>query len=173
MMRTLLNLVLCGAVAAPAIAMAQAVPTVDAEPVPMTLAPLPSVEPTQPAPPAVTAAPPPTAEAGAPAPELAPPTKVAPVLVAKEQKANVAGQAGVLAVGVAAGAGGAAVAGPVGKFAGAFVGKTLARGLFGVGKEKTPELTVIQPDARVAASASGPAVSAVDAAAARQTVAER
>lgn len=151
-MRFLLSLGVCSAVAAPAVAFAQpTLPVPPAEPAPAVLAPLPTVAPTQPAPPPVTAPPPPSAEA-APAPKLEPPTTVAPVIVAKEQKANVAGQAGVLAVGVAAGAGGAAVAGPVGKFAGAFLGKSIARGIFGVGKEKTPELTVIQRDPQAEAA---------------------
>ena len=144
----------CSAIAAPGPAFAQASPPAEVAPAIVqapppsapTLAPVPTVEPTQPVAAPATAPPPPSAEPAPPAPELAPPTKVAPVIVAEQQKGNVAGQAGVLAVGVAAGAGGAAVAGPVGKFAGAFVGKTIARTIFGVDKPKTPNLTVVQPD---------------------------
>lgn len=123
-------------------------------PAPSALAPLPAVATTQPAAAPLTAAPAPTVEPAPPAPELAPPTTVAPIIVPKAEKADVAGKAGLMAVGVAAGAGGAAVAGPVGKFAGALLGKTVARGLFGIGKEKTPEVTVIQrdPQAELAAA---------------------
>lgn len=160
-MRPLLSLAACGAFAAPTVLLAQTLPPTEVAPAVVqapsepTLAPLPTVEPTHPVAAPAVAAPPPTAEAAPPAPELAPPTKVAPVITAKAPKANVAGQAGVLAVGVAAGAGGAAVAGPVGKFAGAFLGKTVARGLFGVGKEKTPQLNVVQPDPQAELAATG------------------
>ena len=141
-MHPLLNLVLCGAIAAPGVAMAQDVPAQLSPP--PALAPLPAVEPTEPAPSPVTAAPPPTAEAGPPAPELAPPERVAPVIVAKEAKGGGAGTlVGTTAVGVAGGAAGAAVAGPVGKFAGGFVARRLAQGLFGK-KDKTPSLTVTE-----------------------------
>lgn len=168
-MRPLLSLALCGALAAPAVALAQAVPSPaqptipSATPAPPVLAPLPTVAPTEPVAPAVTAPPPPSAEPGAPAPELAPPTTVAPVIVAKEDKKNgVGGLVGTTAAGVAGGAAGAAVAGPVGKFAGSFLAKQVAQGIFGK-KDKTPELTVIpQTPSAVAAgvSATDPAAPA-------------
>jgi len=160
MMRPLLSLVLCGAIGAPGAAMAHAdlaqPPPPSESPPPPVLAPLPTVAPTEPAPAPVTSAPPPTAEAGPPAPELAPPEKVAPVIVAKEDKgAGVGTAVGTTAIGVAGGAAGAAVAGPVGKFAGGFVFKRIAQGLFGK-KDKTPSLTVTEqtPSATAAAPAA-------------------
>jgi hypothetical protein len=166
MMRPLLSIALCGVIAAPSAALAQAAPSppVPSETPPLpVLAPLPTVAPTEPAAPAVTAAPPPSAEAGPPAPELAPPTTVPPVIVAKADKNNaVGGMVGTTAAGVAGGLAGAAVAGPVGKFAGGFLAKQVAQGVFGK-KDKTPELTVIpQTPSAVAAgvSASDPAAPA-------------
>jgi hypothetical protein len=162
MMRPLLSFVVCGAIAAPAAALAQDIPDLVQLPAPSAtppesaLAPLPKVAPTQPAAPAVTASPPPSAEAGAPAPKLAPPTTVAPVIVAKDDKNGVPGKVGSVAVGVAGGAAGAAVAGPVGKFAGGFIARQLAQGVFGK-KDKTPELTVI-PQTPSATGAAAPAV---------------
>ena len=158
-MRPFLSLTVCGAIATPGAAFAQLTsPSAPASqaPAPTVLAPLPTVEPTAPAPTPITAPPPPSAEPGAPAPELAPPEKVPPVIVAKEDKGSgLGGVVGTTAVGVAGGAAGAAVAGPVGKFAGGFVAKRLAQGLFGK-KDKTPELTVI-PQTPAAATAAAPA----------------
>ena len=173
-MRILLNLAAVGAVALPGAALAQDVPTplplapaattVDAVDVtaPLTtpaLTPLPVVQSTTDAPPPVAAAPPPApvhdAVAATPPTE---PTTVAPVIVAKEQKDNnIAGTVGVIAGGVAGGAAGAALGGPVGKFAGGFLGKRVIGGIFGVGKDKVPEVTVTE----VAPSADGAAMSAV------------
>ncbi len=153
-MHILLNLAALGAVALPGAALAQtlAVP----EPAPL-MAPLPTVQPTIDAPPAVSAAPPPSpvhdAQTATPPTE---PTTVPPVLVAKESN-GVAGKVGVIAGGVAGGAAGAALAGPVGKFAGGFIGKKLVGGLFGGGKDKVPELTVIAATPS-ADQAGGPAV---------------
>jgi hypothetical protein len=48
-----------------------------------------------------------------------------------EQKPGMGGKIGKVAAGVAGGAAGAVVLGPVGKFAGAFVGKRVAGRLFG------------------------------------------
>lgn len=166
-MRPLLSVVLCSAISAPGVALAQDIPDLaqlpppSAQPSSPVLAPLPTVSPTQPAPAPVTAAPPPTAEPGPPAPELAQPEKVAPVIVAKEDKSGAAGKVGQIAVGVGAGAAGAAVAGPVGKVAGGFIGKRIAQGLFGK-KDKTPELTVVPQTT----PPTGAAVSAAEMAAA-------
>lgn len=96
-----------------------------------TLVPLPAVEPTEAAAPARTVAPPPAPvqEPVAPqAPEQ--PTQTPPVIVPKESS-GVGDKLGVAAGGIALGAAGAAVAGPVGKFAGGFIGKKLAQSLFG------------------------------------------
>ena len=71
---------------------------------------------------------------------------------------------GTTAVGVAGGAAGAAVAGPVGKFAGGFLFKRLAQGLFGK-KDKTPSLTVTEqtPSAATAAAPAGAQTASKDA----------
>jgi hypothetical protein len=174
-MRPLLSVVLCGAIGAPGVALAQDIPDLAQLPPPSAqpsqtpaLSPLPAVAPTAPAPAPITAAPPPTAEAGPPAPELAPPEKVAPVIVAKEDKGGAAGKVGQIAVGVGAGAAGAAVAGPVGKFAGGFIGRRIAQGLFGK-KDKTPELTVTPQTT----PPTGAAVSAAEMAAANQAAAAK
>lgn len=160
MMRPLLNLAICGLVVAPCAALAQAAPPSEISPSPVptaaVLAPTPTLAPTEPAPAAVEAPPPPSAEAGAPAPELEPPTTVAPVILAKEDKGDgVKTIVGTTAFGVAGGVAGAAVAGPVGKFAGGFIFKRVAQGLFG-DKDKTPELTVI-PQTPSATGAAAPA----------------
>jgi hypothetical protein len=177
MMRPLLSFVLCSAIAAPGLALAQDIPNLAQLPAPAAtppepaLAPLPTVAPTEPAAPPVTAPPPPSAEAGAPAPELAPPTTVAPVIVAKDDKGNgISGKVGTVAAGVAGGAAGAAVAGPVGKFAGGFLAKQLAQGVFGK-KDKTTELTVI-PQTPSAAGAAAPAVAQAEASPKTTLVAE-
>lgn len=174
MMRPLLSLAACAALAAPGAALAQAVPSAPPSEAPTVLAPLPTVAPTEPAAPPVTGPPPPSAEAGAPAPELAPPTTVTPVIVAKDDKdSGVGGKVGTIAAGVAGGAAGAAVAGPVGKFAGGFLAKQVAQGLFGK-KDKTPELTVIpQAPSAVAAGVSASDPAALDPAKATLVADER
>jgi len=168
-MRILLNLAALGAVALPGAALAQdlvppsdpaatTVAPVDVSPVP-ALAPLPTVQPTVDAPPPVSAKPPPAPvdDALAPTPPTERTTR-APVIVAKEEKGNLGGTVGMIAGGVAGGAAGAAVGGPVGKFAGSFLGKRVVGGIFGVGKDKTPELTV--SEAPSADDAGEPAVAA-------------
>lgn len=164
-MRHFLTLAICGAITAPGVAAAQTLELPTAQPAQDTppalvLAPLPTVAATEPAPEPAVAAPPPKAEVGASAPELAPPTTVAPVITAKEDKGGgLGGVVGTTAVGVAGGAAGAAVAGPVGKFAGGFIAKRLAQGIFGK-KDETPELTVIEQTPSAVASgttASDPA----------------
>lgn len=172
-MRVLLSLAIGSAVALPGAALAQVTPTlavppqstaasatvapVDVTAAP-TLAPLPTVEPTVEAPPPASAPPPPPpvndAVVATPPTE---PTTVAPVLVQKEDKDNgMAGKLGMIAGGVAGGAAGAAVGGPVGKFAGGFLGKKVIGGIFGVGKDKTPEVTVaeVPPNAETSATSA-------------------
>jgi hypothetical protein len=164
-MRPLLSLILCSAVAAPGAALAQNIAAAPKAAAPaaesLALTPLPTVAPTEPAPAPATAAPPPTVEAAAPAPVLAAPETITPVIVAKEDKGGgAASKVGQIAVGVGAGAAGAAVAGPVGKFAAGFIGKRLAHGLFGK-KDETPELTVIpQTTAPTGAAVSAAAMAA-------------
>jgi hypothetical protein len=170
-MRALLTLAACSAFALPGAALAQDVPALPSSPpaapettvapvdvtaVP-TLSPLPTVQPTVDAPPPVSAAPPPPPvnDAVAATPPTGP-TTVAPVIVAKEEKANVAGTVGTIVGGVAGGAAGAAVGGPVGKFAGGFIGKKVIGGIFGDGKDKLPEVTVteVTPSADSAATSA-------------------
>lgn len=140
-MRPFLSIAACSLIAAPGAAMAQLLPPSEPPP-PAVLAPIPTLAPTQPAPQAVTVPPPPAVESGAAPPELEPPTTVPPVIVAKEDKGGAAKTVvGTTAFGVAGGLAGAAVAGPVGKFAGGFIFKRVAQGLFG-DKDKTPELKV-------------------------------
>jgi hypothetical protein len=145
----LTGLIAAPLVAGPGVALAQDLPdTANLPPPAPVLAPLPAVEPTQPAPAAVTSAPPPAPVEGAPTPELAPPTAVAPVLVTKEPN-KTAQVVGGLAVSVAGGAAGSAVAGPVG----GFVGKRIATSLFGIGKDKVPEVRAMSAE-EAAAQAS-------------------
>ncbi len=162
-MRDLLSLAICSAVALPGAARAQDVlhltraPAASPATAAPALAPLPTVEPTVSAPPPMAAAPPPppVQDAVAPTPPTEP-AKVAPVIVAKEEKEGLGDKLGTIAGGVAGGAAGAAVAGPVGKFAGGFLGKKLAKGLFGDDKDKVPEITVVEvpPSAETAAKAA-------------------
>jgi 2-oxoglutarate dehydrogenase E2 component (dihydrolipoamide succinyltransferase) len=150
-MRPLLILLL-GAAATPGAALAQA--PADAPPAPV-LAPLPTVQVTDPPPEAKTVLPPPapvaradTAPIQAPAATTTPPT-----LVPAKEGVKIA----PIAVGVAAGAAGGAVAGPVGKFVGGFVGKRLLAPLFG-GKDDTPEFKIADsPQAASAQNAAQPA----------------
>lgn len=53
---------------------------------------------------------------------------------------------------------GAAIAGPVGRFAGGFVGKQIARGLFSGGKDKIPNVRVVNaaPPPYTEAAGNGP-----------------
>ncbi|MBU1377653.1 MAG: hypothetical protein KKE02_16550 [Alphaproteobacteria bacterium] len=168
-MRTLLSFAICSAVALPGAALAQDVLALPSQPAATTvapvdvtlaptLAPLPTVQPTVDAPPPVSAAPPPApvSEAAVATPPTEP-TTVAPVLIAKEEKDNdVAGKVGMVVGGVAGGVAGAAVGGPVGKFAGGFLGKRVVGGIFGVGKDKVPEVTVAEaaPSADVSGKAA-------------------
>ncbi|MBX3484726.1 hypothetical protein [Phenylobacterium sp.] len=155
MMRPLLNLALCSLIATPAAAMAQDLPDIasppaaEAAPPAPALTPLPAVEPTAPAPEAVTSAPPPAPVDGAPTPRLATPTVVAPVLVEKEPS-KTAQVVGGLAVSVAGGAAGSAVAGPIG----GFVGKRIATSLFGPDKDKTPEVRAMSAEDAAAQAAA-------------------
>ncbi|MBL8553543.1 MAG: hypothetical protein JNL41_04635 [Phenylobacterium sp.] len=149
-MRPLLRAILCSLIAAPGAALAQDIPDpANPPPTPLALAPLPAVEPTRPTPEAVTSAPPPAPVDGAPAPRLATPTTVAPVLVEK-QPDKTAQAVGGLAVSVAGGAAGSAVAGPVG----GFVGKRLATSLFGIGKDKVPEVRAMSAEEAAAQAAA-------------------
>lgn len=158
-MRPFLSIAACSLIAAPGAAMAQTLPLSE-PPHPAVLAPTPTLAPTRPAPDAVTVPPPPAPEAGAAPPQLEPPTTVPPVIVAKEDKGGGAKTVvGTTALGVAGGLAGAAVAGPVGKFAGGFIFKRVAQGLFG-DKDKTPELTVI-PQTPAAADSAMPAADRV------------
>jgi len=158
-MRVLLSLALCSAIAVPGAALAQAIPNLQPPLATPPLAPLPTVQPTVEAPAPIASKPPPARIEAAPAPELpSAPATVVPVLVPKEEKdSGVAGMVGVVVGGVAGGAAGAAVGGPVGKFAGGFLGKRIVKGVFGVGKDKLPEVTV----AEVPPSAEGAARPAV------------
>jgi uncharacterized protein YcfJ len=149
MMRTLLRLLICSAVAAPGAALAQEPPT---------LTPLPAVEPVRPAAEPLTAKPPPAPVHDAAEPvATTPPATVAPVLVEKPDKEGVGDKIGSVVGGVAGGAAGAAVAGPVGKFAGGFLGKKLVKGLLGGKKDDIPEVTVANA-APSAETAGQPAV---------------
>ncbi|WP_430419994.1 hypothetical protein [Phenylobacterium sp.] len=154
-MRPFLSIAACSLIAAPGAAMAQ--PLALTEPPPAgALAPTPTLAPTEPAPDAVTVPPPPVVQGGAAPPDLEPPTTVPPVIVAKEDKGGAAKTVvGTTAFGVAGGLAGAAVAGPVGKFAGGFIFKRVAQSLFG-DKDKTPELKVI-PQTPAAADTAMPA----------------
>jgi len=154
-MRPFVTLALSSALVAPCAAMAQDLSS-DIPPSPV-LASLPGYAPLTEAPPPVTAPPAPTAEGVAP-PVLEAPTDVAPVLVEAPEKTGLGKTVGTVAGGMAFGAVGAAVAGPVGKIAAGFLGKQLVRGLFG--KKDTVQVQEVTPaadDAAKSAATKAPA----------------
>lgn len=157
-MRPFLTILLCGAIAAPAVATAQDLsPDTPQAPV---LAPVPGYAPLTEAPAPTSAPPAPSAQAVAP-PTLETPTDVAPVLVEAPEKNGLGKTVGTVAGGLVGGVAGAAVAGPIGKFAGGFIGKRLAKSLFG-GKKDAQQVQELQPppsadQAAAAASATTPA----------------